>query len=365
MKEMYEYMTGLAPLSEEGSRREKQACTKAVLHGIRGEQKPRVRRSLRIALALSAAALGVSMIVPAATSAKRNDWHETYRFAKTWTQAEIEAHEAALAPILTRTEQRCTAGDYVLTMTGYASDGLAGTVFFKLTVPEGFDWQHPYLEATGTQLVSGDDEPLPASLTYLTGLTPSDTPNVYLAECALSLSERSSNALQTPPVSAVRFSEIVLRDEYTDFNDEGKYLSGSANPHWMQFSADFSLQTAPTDLCTLREDPQYGTIRVTPFGVYCYSFDDAEKAVFYREQRKAQIGPSLTLKSGEVLTPASCQEWRPWASVPEFTEEQIRIMESRGEDWQSERPSGGMRMIFPHPVSLDDVMTLNFAPYQF
>lgn len=349
MSHFEDYMNSITPEYETDYPRSRQrACRRAVLREIRQAKTPRVRRSLKIALLAAAAALTVSLIGPLSALAQKPGWRETYRFAPVWTEDEIEQHEAAVSPLLHTEPQRCSAEGFTLTMTGYASDGRAGTVFLELTAPENFDWKYPYLEVTGTQQNLQTGQTAPASLSYLTGLTRTRRANVLRAECALALSEFCMEDRAEPPVCSVVLDHICLRDEYTDFSDGGTYLKGSSNPHSVTFDGAFTLETGPTGVCTEREDPLLGHIRITPFSVSCSSFDDPDTALRYAQQLQMGLTPVLKLKNGETFSKDSCFCFLPWASVHDGLPE------------ETARWSGGMLMIFRHPVSLDEIAGLSF-----
>ena len=370
MNDFYSYLSNLEPeQTPQISGREKAACRKAVIKEIRqnspeAKKTARVRPSLRIALAASVTALAVSAVIPATVNANRPDWRETYHFGSTLTHAEMQQDMETLSGVLISDAQSCSADGYTLTMTGYAADGVTGMVFFELTVPEGFDWQYPYLEAVGTQRLLTDGQEVgaerPASLSYLTGLTKTDRPNVLCAECRLALSEMTLDSIAEQQAFSVHFPQISLRDEYTDFNDAGNYLSGSANPHYISFDADFVLHTEPMSGCIEREDDSFGNVRITPLGVYYYSFDDPAAAENYENQKN---GLTVTLKNGTVYSPDNCPLYTHGASVDHASAEDIAVMEERGEDRRLELRYGKIILVFPRPVSLADIAEIGFAPY--
>lgn len=343
MEEFYAYLTEITPETAHFSRKDRLNCRKTVLRAMQ-TARPRVRRSLRIALVLSAAALGVSMIVPAVSAAKRTPWRDTFAFSPVRPAAEIAEDMETLAPVLVTEQQSSRFGGYQLTLTGYACDWMTGSVFFELTVPEGFDWKYPYLTAAGgvTRADVGQTADK-ASLTYLTGLARTDRPNVLAAECSLHLPGYGTDFLAAQPACEITFPQIELRDQYTDFDDKtGAYLAGSANPHSIVFDAHFTLKTDPSVMYRETADPQLGTCRVTPFGVYYYSVGDRGIAQHY-EALDGHV--AVTCADGTVLTPENSP-----ASL---------IRSAADPD---ETPSGMAYLIYPRPLAEAQIAQIGAAP---
>ncbi len=149
MKEMYEYMTGLAPLSEEGSRREKQACTRAVLRAVQPQKKPRVRRSLRIALAISAAAAAACMAAGVSAAANRNS-----DLLEKWFGKGAESSLTALPE-----PQVYENGQVRVTVEAEFDDGVNHLLLFSVETPDGEPYQLPLITHTtvdGEEITSHD-----------------------------------------------------------------------------------------------------------------------------------------------------------------------------------------------------------------
>ncbi len=325
-------------------------------------QRPAVRRSLRIAQTASAAALAAAMILPYAgkIEAKRQHWHEYYEFTEPQTAAQIEQDLATLGTGLVSDLQSCTADGYTITMTGYATDGLYGFAYFDVTVPEGFDWAHPYLLAEGAQYLSGERESGSVSLGGITALTPTDTANVYRCESAWQVSVADRSEIAAPKIREIVFDRIQLRDEAEDFDEAGRYVRGN-NPHTIVFDANFTLSTAPTAESITEEDVFFGTRRITPFAVYLYSFDVPEIARNY--ERISPFVPIAVLTDGTRYDADCCWSCLTSVNTNDYTEEEIEIMEARGEAWESNPWYGFSELQFQHPVRPEEVAEVGTEAY--
>ena len=356
MNEFYDYLASLEPKTVTDST-QAERCRQAVLKKMRQEQ-PRVRRSLKIALLASAAALAVSICIPATVSAGKTHWRDRYDFTPVQPLETVQKDMEALTPIMHTEPQRCMAEGFTLTLTGYAADGLHGAAFFEVTVPDGFDWKYPYLLGRGTQYLNGEAEVSSGSLLVgITGLTPTARPNVYCCEALLDVQNETKNMhdFEAPPAREIVFSMIMLCDEYTDFNDSGAYLHGTQNPHCISFPANFRLDISANECSTVYANETFGNMRLTPFGVYLYSFGEREIARHYRD---LPVRPQLTLADGTVITPENAIKVMKTDMTYDYSPEAREIMKSRGEDPESREWGGVYEMVFRNPVMPDEIAAI-------
>ena len=195
-------------------------------------------------------------------------------------EAEISADAEMLRPIIVTEPQSVTQEDYAVYVTGYASDGFHGMCFFEVHVPADFDWHFPYLadaQAQSVQSLSG--QPADAQDGYFFGcaLTPTDDPQVFLGEAAFAY---DTEQYETQEPALVSFP-LALRDEYYDFDDEtGVYLS-ERNPHLIHLNGTVTFSLEQNDMCVAQNSAESGSLRITPFGIYAFSYDNPQQVQWH------------------------------------------------------------------------------------
>ena len=181
---------------------------------------------------------------------------------------------------------------------------------------------------------------------YIAFYKPTDT-----CEGLLNLTE-SGHDLASPPQREIVFGTVYLRDEYTEFNDDGEYLYAN-NPHCIAFPAGFRLQISANDCCIVKQDDICGDMRITPFGIYCYSFGNQEIARNYRDG-KVKL-PVITLADGTVYSADNAIETQSSNCCYDYSPEDIEVMKQRGEAPENQEWSGYMLRIFRNPIRLSDI----------
>lgn len=331
MNDFYEYLAALVPdAAIQTSKHQRKSCVRAVLRRIRKSEKPRVRIPFRIAL-IAAAALALTAMVPAGISAARNHGRNHYEFTPIQPEQEVQQHLDTLAPILQTETQSYSAAGFTLTLTAYATDGLNGSAFFELTVPNGFDWKHPRLTSEGT--VYQDSVKEEGSVWVGGGFSSTDDTNVYRCEARLNLNDfrTQKHNMAAPPQRELRLQEITLYDE-------------NVHLHTVTIHADFRLTFKPNEYCIITKDERFGEKRLTPFGVYFYSFDNTDTARNY-DKVSGKNPVQVTMKDGTVFTPDNC--------MMSMAEAEVR----------SDVPNyGTMNLVFPYPVRLSDVTEIKTLP---
>ena len=282
MNSFYDYLSALEPEPEQTAGiRQTRNCRKAVCAAMR---PTRCRRGFRYALLAAVAAMTVTaaLSLPVLQSrAKRPDWREHYRWMPVKPEAEIQADAALLRPITVTEPQSVKQSDYTVTVTGYASDGVSGMCFLEVRVPADFDWAHPYLmfgKAAAVRTPEGQTLDPDYGSFFDCALTPTADPQVYLAEAAFAYDTGEYETQE--PVLATFYA--VLRDENFDFDDQTGTDSGENNPHQIHFDGAVTLRLEQNDWRTEQYSEESGTLRITPFGIYAFAYDNAAQVNWHR-----------------------------------------------------------------------------------
>ena len=137
--------------------------------------------------------------------------------------------------------------------------------------------------------------------------------------------------MAAPPQRELRLQEITLYDE-------------NVHLHTVTIHADFRLTFKPNEYCIITKDERFGEKRLTPFGVYFYSFGNPDTARNY-DKVSGKNPVQVTMKDGTVFTPDNC--------MMSMAEAEVR----------SDVPNyGTMNLVFPYPVRLSDVTEIKTLP---
>lgn len=358
MKAFFDYLNHLEPASETRiSKRSILRCQKAVAAQMHPQKS---RHSLRIALAASAAALVTvtAMTAPQMHIKAKKQWRDTHLWWTPKTEAELDKDMQTVSKILITEQQTAAKDGYEITLTGYASDGFHGLCFLELKVPETFDWSHPYLMGDD---ISGPETDVLYSVAHIKtdysafsgcALTPTADPTVYRAEVPFRYD--SEQYLTQEPVTLI-LPQITLYDETYDFEEDGR--AARQNPHTIHIPTGFTMKMQQNDYRTETYDEQYGTVRVTPFGYYIFSYDIPEQARNYKK-----MAVQLTLPNNTVLEEKDFLERGSRIDTHDYTQKEMEIMNARGEDWQNLPWCGIRHSVFRTPVdpySVQIIVTIN------
>lgn len=342
MNNFYDYLAELQPNSAAKKYRIRR-CTKQVLGSMKPQ--PKLRRRFRIAFVCSVVLLTVCTVIPVMQSfADRPDWRDTYEFQSFKPESEIDRNLEALSEILVTDPQTVEQDGYTLTLSSYATDGVTGMAFAELKVPDDFDWQYPYFggycEAvwtdteTGEVILRGSKN---GAITCQGALTPTADPHIYRAQWLLRpVGDRRTEPggmpqhLDTPVPYTLTITQLELRDEYYDFDEETREYTNHRNPHRIVFNTDFQIKAEQNLLMRERTDDRFGQIRVTPFGLYLWSYDDLEIAQNFEAVSPVRL--LLTMRDGTVHS----QDDSHWNTgnynTNNYTDEGLAILQERGEE---------------------------------
>ena len=368
MNAFYDYLAELEPCSA-AKKRDIRRCTKRVLGSMKPQ--PKLRRRFRIALVCSVVLLTVCTVIPVMQSfADRPDWRDTYEFQSFKPESEIDRNLDMLREILVTDSQTVEQDGYTLTLSSYATDGVTGAAFAELKVPDDFDWQYPYFggycEAVWTDTETGEvilHGSKNGAITCQGALTPTADPNIYRAQWMLrpvgdSRTEPGGmpQHLDAPVPYTLTISKLELRDEYYDFDDKTREYTNHRNPHRIVFDTDFQIKAEQNHCMREWTDERFGKIRVTPFGLYLWSYDDLDIARNYEAVSPVRL--LLTMRDGSGFSQDTARWNTGNLNANNYTDEALAIMQERSEELPP--PCANFCMYFWDAVNPADAVQIGF-----